>query len=307
MKFGLLSPIVIRLPGAHAQWESAAGVTELTQVARAADRLGYHHLTCSEHTGVPREVAAVRGGTYWDPLATLSFLAGQTERIALATNVLVLAYHHPLSIVKSYGTLDRLSGGRVVLGVGVGTLQQEFDLLSAPFDDRGPRADDAIRAIRAGWATGVPSYHGTHYDFDDFAVDPVAVQPRVPIWIGGRTGRSLRRAATLADGWMPFGLTLEQISAMVGALPARQDPLEVVLQPGALDPLGDPDRTRSAVDNAGAAGATIVNARFVHRDLAHLLDQMHALAELFPQAFTTADDPTEPSTMPAAPTRRRHD
>ena len=76
---------------------------------------------------------------YWDPLATFGYLAARTERIRFATHVLVLAYHHPLEIAKRYGTLDRVSNGRVILGVGVGTLKEEFDLIGAPFDDRGPR------------------------------------------------------------------------------------------------------------------------------------------------------------------------
>ena len=90
-----------------------------------------------------------RGTRYWDPLATLGYLAARTQRIRLATNVLVLAYHHPLEIAKRYGTLDKVSNGRLILGVGVGSLKEEFDLLGAPFDDRGPRGDDALRALRA--------------------------------------------------------------------------------------------------------------------------------------------------------------
>ncbi|HET6873854.1 MAG TPA: LLM class flavin-dependent oxidoreductase, partial [Acidimicrobiales bacterium] len=100
MRIGIVSPIVFQLPGAHADWEESAGGAELTAVAQAADRLGYHHLTCSEHIAVPESRAAERGSVYWDPLATLSFLAARTIRIRLATNVLVLGYHHPLAIAK---------------------------------------------------------------------------------------------------------------------------------------------------------------------------------------------------------------
>jgi alkanesulfonate monooxygenase SsuD/methylene tetrahydromethanopterin reductase-like flavin-dependent oxidoreductase (luciferase family) len=108
-------------------------------VAQAADQLGYHHLTCSEHVAVPVAAVARRGSAYWDPLATLAFLAARTTAIRLATHVLVLGYHHPLAIAKRYGTLDRLSNGRLILGLGVGTLAEEFDLLGAPFADRGAR------------------------------------------------------------------------------------------------------------------------------------------------------------------------
>ena len=101
-----------------------------------------------EHVVIPSPTAATRGGRYWDPLATLSFVAASTQTIGLLTHVLVLGYHHPLEVVKRYGTLDVASGGRVILGVGVGSLEPEFELLDVPFAGRGARADDALRAIR---------------------------------------------------------------------------------------------------------------------------------------------------------------
>ena len=87
-------------------------------------------------------------------------MAARTKQIRLATMTLVLGYHHPLAIVKRYGTLDHVSGGRVILGVGVGSRKEEFDLLGAPFDDRGARADDAVRALRTALATNEPEYDG---------------------------------------------------------------------------------------------------------------------------------------------------
>jgi probable F420-dependent oxidoreductase, Rv2161c family len=286
VRFGILSPVVIRQPGLSSPWEETAGPEQLRRIAETADRLGYHHLTCSEHVAVPTDAARVRGGTYWDPLATLGFLAGLTRRIRLATNVLVLGYHHPLAVAKSYGTLDRLSGGRVVLGVGVGTLEEEFELLGAPFADRGRRADDALRALRAAWATRTPAYAGTYYRFHDLVVDPHGVQPHLPIWVGGRTARSLRRACRFGDGWVPFGLPFARIAELLRA--AEPPPgFEVVLQPPALDPVDDPASTRVHVERALDAGATIINARFVQHSLDQLLDQMAALPELFPEAGWT--------------------
>ena len=147
MHIGIVSPVVVLHPGAHSEWERGGGISDLARVAECADRLGFHHLTCSEHVAVPVEVAEARGGTYWDPLATFGYIAARTTRIRLATQVLVLGYHHPLEIAKRYGTLDVVSGGRLVLGLGVGTLKEEFDLLGAAFEDRGARADDAIAAL----------------------------------------------------------------------------------------------------------------------------------------------------------------
>ena len=148
VKLSIGTPIVTLTPGDHGKWEDSATIEDLAKVAETADRLGYHHLTCSEHVVLPASELARRGARYWDPLATLGYIAARTERIRLATNVLVLAYHHPLEIAKRYGTLDVVSNGRLILGVGVGTLKEEFDVLGAHFDDRGPRADDALRALR---------------------------------------------------------------------------------------------------------------------------------------------------------------
>jgi len=126
MQIDIVSPVVTRVPGAHGAWEVTAGIEELARIAECADRLGFHHLTCSEHVAVPATVAAQRGATYWDPLATFGYLSARTSRIRLATQVVVLGYHHPLEIAKRYGTLDLVSGGRLILGVGVGSLQEEF-------------------------------------------------------------------------------------------------------------------------------------------------------------------------------------
>ena len=206
MRLGITPPLFTMTPNGHAPWEVDAGFDEVVPLVEAADRLGYEYVTCSEHVIIPDDVAAVRGGRYWDPLATFGYLAARTERIRFATYVLVLGYHHPLAIAKRYGTLDRISNGRLILGVGVGTLQQEFELLGADFRDRGARGDDALRALRTSFGRRQPEYHGEFYDYEGVLVDPCGVQQTVPLWIGGRTARSLRRAVELADGWAPFGL-----------------------------------------------------------------------------------------------------
>jgi probable F420-dependent oxidoreductase len=277
-----MTPVVTMLPGAHAQWEEEGGIEDIARIAEAADRLGYHHLTCSEHLGVPRAQAERRGATYWDPLSTFGYLAARTERIRFATNVLVLGYHHPLEIAKRYGTLDRISGGRLILGVGVGTLKEEFDLLGAPFEDRGARADDALRALRASLSQPEPAYRGSHYDFGGLVVDPHAAQQHVPIWTGGRTVRSLRRAVAFTDGWCPFGITAWQAQDWLSQfeLPGG---FEVVLGPDApLDPMRAADAAMDALGGLRRAGATIVRAQFVHHSLQHFLEQLEALAACNP-------------------------
>jgi probable F420-dependent oxidoreductase len=292
VKLGIVTPAVTRLPRAHAQWEETAGIEEIARVAVEAERLGYHHLTCSEHVALPTDVVDTRGATYWDPLPVFGYVAARTTTIRLATHVLVLGYHHPLAIAKRYGTLDRVSGGRLILGVGVGSLREEFELLGAEFEGRGERADDAIRALRASLSQIEPIYRGDHYAYDGFVVDPCAAQPRVPIWVGGRTARSLRRAVELADGWAPFGLARADLAEMIArardteawaarAQAAEAPPFELVLQnEHPFDPGAEPDRVRDAAARLAEAGATTLNVRVVHHSLEHYLEQLAAMREL---------------------------
>jgi probable F420-dependent oxidoreductase len=280
LRLAVPTPVVTMLPGAHARWEETATIDDVARIAETADRLGYHHLTCSEHIGVPPAQATRRGGTYWDPLATFGYLAARTGQIRFATNVLVLGYHHPLEIAKRYGTLDCISGGRLILGVGVGTLKEEFDLLKAPFDDRGERADDALRALRASLSRKDPAYNGIYYQYDGLVVDPCAVQEYLPIWIGGRTLRSLRRAVRLANGWCPFAVGIEQAHEWLRRFEIPND-FEVRLGPAApFDPMEHPQATTDGLIELAAAGTTIAEARLVHHSLQHYLEQLEALAAL---------------------------
>ena len=287
MRFGLTTPVVTLVPHAHAAWESDAGPQELRRIAAAADRLGYDYLSCSEHVGIPAEVAETRGGRYYEPAATLGFVAALTRRIRLLTHVIVLPYHHPLAVAKRYGTLDRLSGGRVILGVGVGSLKPEFDLLSLDFDGRGPQYEDALRALRAALGQRQPAYRGTHYQFADFIIDPSAVQAHLPIWIGGRSARSLRRALELADGWDPFGLGLEQLGELLARAhdwPQWRQPFEVVLSPERALPLDEAEQARDTIAAYASIGATAMNLRFQHRSLEHYLELLERFAvEVMPE------------------------
>ncbi|MEW2352160.1 LLM class F420-dependent oxidoreductase [Spirillospora sp. NPDC029432] len=279
MRIGIVTPVVAQPPPGHAEWERAAGIEEIGLIAETADRLGYHHVTCSEHVAVPVEAAERRGGVYWDPLATFGYIAARTERIRLATQVLVLGYHHPLAIAKRYGTLDRVSGGRLVLGLGVGSLEEEFALLDAPFKDRGARADEALAALQGSLSKRLPSHHGEYYDYEGLVVEPHAVQEHVPIWIGGRSARSLRRAAS-ADGWVPFGLPLDTMARML-AETDLPDGFDVVLGPDRpLDPIGDADAAGRALGRLRDAGATIAGVRLRSGSPAHYCEQLAALREL---------------------------
>lgn len=280
MRIGLSTPVVMQIPGTSSDWETGAGVDDLVRIAVAADELGFDHLTCGEHVMIPVDKAGGRGLTYWDPSATLAFLAAHTSRIRLTTFVLVLGYHHPLEIAKRYGTLDLLSGGRVVLGVGVGSLAEEFAMLGAEFDDRGARADEAITALRASWSDPRPEFEGRFYRFSGIAVEPAAATSRVPIWVGGRTLRSLRRAVTLGDGWVPFGLTATEMAEMLARFELPPG-FEVVLPAGrALDPLGDPEGAAGQLIRVRDAGATVVNCSVSATSAGHFVEQLEALRHI---------------------------
>lgn len=279
MRLGLSTPAVVQVPGVASEWESGAGTEELIQIARAADDLGYEYLTCSEHVGVPSAEAGARGAVYWDPLATLSFLAAHTRRIRLATAVLVLGYHHPLEITKRFGTLDLLSNGRLVLGVGIGSLRPEFELLEVAWPQRAARADDAIAALRASLSSPEPAYDGRFYSFDGMTVLPHAVQSRVPIWVGGRSAASLSRAVRLADGWMPFGLGRKEIAELLETVDSPGG-FDVVLGTPPLDPATDPDGARATLESLRDAGATVLNCTVRARSAPHFCEQLEKLADI---------------------------
>jgi probable F420-dependent oxidoreductase len=280
LKLGIVTPALTLLPRAHAQWEETASFADVVAVVQEAERLGYHHCTCSEHVAVPVEVAEVRGGRYFDPLATFGALSAVTSSIRFAAHVVVLGYHHPLAIAKRYGTLDVVSGGRLILGVGVGSLREEFELLGAPFEDRGTRADDAMRALRAALSEHEPAYDGKFFSFSGMLVDPCATQAHVPLWVGGRTFRSLRRAVDLGDGWAPFGLRTAEVAEMLARVDVP-DGFEIVLQnEHPLDPLGEPDRVAEQLQRFADIGATGINTRFVHHSRAHYCEQLAALSNL---------------------------
>src|SRR5688572_20967525 len=133
-------------------WEASAGRAELEAIARAADESGFDYVAVCDHVAIPADRAEAMSTVWYDTIATLGWLAGVTERTRLLSHVYVPAYRHPLATAKAFATLDELSGGRVVLGVGAGHVEAEFDLLGVPFAERGRLTDEAIDGIRAAWS-----------------------------------------------------------------------------------------------------------------------------------------------------------
>jgi probable F420-dependent oxidoreductase len=288
-QLGIVTPVLHMNPRFDPpEWEVTASVSDVVSVVQAAESLGFDWVACSEHIAIPAAASTQRGGRYWDPFSTLGYFAAVTSRVGLLTHMAVLPYHHPLELVKRLGTLDLLSDGRVIGGVGVGSLLPEFEVLGHAFEGRGDRADDAIRAIRAAWGHRLPEYHGSHFEFSDFIVEPSGTRPWLPIWVGGRTRRSLRRALALGDAWMPFGLKIDQLTELLaedefqaardGYAESHGHPLALILAPEPpVDPLGDPSGTETFLASYLAVGASGFSLRFAHHSMAHYIEQMEAM------------------------------
>jgi len=136
-------------------------------------------------------------------LTTLAAAAVVTERVRLGTSVMIAGLHRPLQLAKSFATLDQLSGGRVIVGAGVGWMKEEIELFGVDYERRGAWSDEALRVLRACWRESRPRFDGTFFRFDELAVEPKPVRGDIPIWIGGDTPAALRRVAELGDGWHP--------------------------------------------------------------------------------------------------------
>ncbi len=191
----------------------AATRASLLTFAREMEQLGYESLWASDHIVIPHTIRSRYpysdtgqfplgpDTTFLEPLTVLAMVAGVTERAKLGTTVLVLPHRHPVLAAKALATLDHLSGGRVILGAGVGWMREEIELLGAPFDERGAWTDEALRIMRACWTEERVSFRGRFFSFDDMGVAPKPPAGPIPVWIGGHTARALRRVAELGDGW----------------------------------------------------------------------------------------------------------
>jgi len=196
--FGIQLPIQAQSNTYAAGWERAAGAAGLARVAQAADDAGFFYVGVCDHVAIPDELIPAMG-TFWsDCIATLSWLAPQTTRVNLLSHVYILPYRHPVIAAKAFSTLDFLSGGRAICGVGAGHVVREFELLDADYEHRG-----------GDLAKKVPLLVKALEDeevADGFGARPRPAQtPRPPVWIAGSSPAAIRRAGRLADGWLPQG------------------------------------------------------------------------------------------------------
>ncbi|MFE1951112.1 TIGR03619 family F420-dependent LLM class oxidoreductase [Streptomyces sp. NPDC059524] len=295
--YGIQLPVQSQSTMYAEAWEAGAGVEELVAIARAADRGGFDYVACCDHVAIPHRLADAMSTTWYDPVATLAYLAAATERVRLLSHVAIVGLRHPLVSAKQYATLDHLSGGRLVLGVGAGHVQEEFEALGVDFARRGAVLDETLDALKAALGPEeFPEYKGELFAFEGLGQKPRPAQRRVPVWVGGSSAPAVRRAALKGDGWLPQGdprdklpekiATLRRLRAEAGI----EDPLTVgaIAEPlyvgtpawevGRRTLSGAPDALAESLRAYAAMGVDQIQVRFRSRSSAELIDQIAAFA-----------------------------
>lgn len=298
MRYGMQLPVQSQSTYYAEPWEASAGRDELAAIARACDGAGFDYIGVCDHVAIPAERADAMSTVWYDTVATLGWLAGITTTTKLLSHVYVPAYRHPLETAKAFATLDELSGGRVILGVGAGHVEAEFDLLGVPFADRGRLTDDAVDGIRRAWAEEFSEWPAGR-----FGQRPQPAQPGgPPIWVGGSSPAAIRRAATRGDGWLPQGTQKKDMPAAIARIhelreeAGRTDAERIrPFTVGAIAPqmyLGEPDwdlgrpaltgsadKIRAYIDDYAEMGVDQVQVRFRSRSCEEYCEQIARFAE----------------------------
>ena len=291
--YGLQLPVQSQSTIYAEPWEADAGPADLVEIARAADRAGFAYIAGCDHVGVPRRLATAMSTIWYDPVATLSYLAAVTERVQLLSHVAVVGLRHPLLTAKQYATLDHLSGGRLILGVGAGHVQEEFEALGVDFERRGFVLDESIDALRAALGPDeFPEHHGKLYDFEGLGQRPRPTQDHVPLWVGGSSPAAVRRAALKADGWLPQGDPRDKLPAQIDRIRRLREEASVqgpfvfgaITEPlyvgdpgwevGRRTLTGTPEVLAASLRAYGEMGVDQIQVRFRCRDRSELTDQI---------------------------------
>ncbi|MFF3126512.1 TIGR03619 family F420-dependent LLM class oxidoreductase [Streptomyces sp. NPDC057908] len=297
LSYGMQLPIQSQSTIYAEGWEAAATPADLAEIARTADRTGFAYLASCDHVAIPRRLAGVMSTVWYDPVATLAFLAGITERVLLMSHVAVVGLRHPLATAKQYATLDHLCGGRLILGVGAGHVPEEFRALGADFEGRGGVLDETIDALKAALGPEeYPEFAGERFSFAGLGQLPRPAQERVPVWVGGSSPAAVRRAAVRGDGWLPQGDPREKLPAQIARLKELREAagIEAPIVIGAItEPLyvgepewsvgrrtltGKPEVLAESLREYGAMGVHQIQVRFRSRSRSELTDQMAAFA-----------------------------
>jgi len=293
LAYGMQLPVQSQSTIYAEPWEADAGPADLVEIARAADRSGFAYIAGCDHVGVPRRLATAMSTIWYDPVATLSYLAGVTERVQLLSHVAVVGLRHPLLTAKQYATVDHLSGGRLILGVGAGHVREEFEVLGVDFDRRGAVLDESIDALRAALGPDeFPEHHGKLYDFEGLGQRPRPVREHVPLWVGGSSPAAVRRAALKADGWLPQGDPRDKLPAQIARIRRLREEAAVegpfvfgaITEPlyvgdpgwevGRRTLAGTPEALAESLRAYGEMGVDRIQVRFRCRDRAELTDQI---------------------------------
>ncbi|MFE9443116.1 LLM class F420-dependent oxidoreductase [Streptomyces sp. NPDC006602] len=298
MKYGIQLPVQSQSTIYAEPWEAAAGPADLVEIARAADRAGFAYIASCDHVAIPRRLAPAMSTVWYDPVATLAFLVGVTEHVRLLSHVAVVGLRHPLLTAKQYATLDHLSGGRLILGVGAGHVREEFEVLGVDFGRRGAVLDECVDALRTALGPDeFPEHHGRLYDFEGLGQRPRPAQTQVPLWVGGSSPAAVRRAALKGDGWLPQGDPRDRLPAQISGLKRlrAEAGIEEPLTIGAItEPLyvgepgwdvgrrtlaGGPGELAESLRAYSAMGVDQIQVRFRSRSRAELTDQIAAFGE----------------------------
>ncbi|HSP95729.1 MAG TPA: TIGR03619 family F420-dependent LLM class oxidoreductase [Candidatus Dormibacteraeota bacterium] len=299
---GMQLPVAAQSATFVQPWEASAGAAEMRRVAEACEAAGLFYLAVSDHVAVPRTHAAAMSTVWYDAVATLGFLAAATRRIRLLSYVWVAPYRHPLVTAKAFATLDALSGGRVILGVGAGHVEAEFAALGVDFTRRGALLDEAIDLVVAAWSDEYPTHDGPTWHVRDLGQRPRPVQqPRPPIWIGGSTPPALRRAAERGDGWLPQGVPEMGMAAAIDLIRRHRQarrgdaPIDLGMnapwlhigrapfEPGPNDRTGSPAELAEIFRGIKKLGVQHCGIRFRSRSCDELCDQVASFgADILP-------------------------
>jgi probable F420-dependent oxidoreductase len=269
-----------------AEWERSAGPDEMARIVTTADNHGYFYVGVCDHVSLPESVVGGMGTHWVDPISTLGWIAAITEHIGLLTHVYVLPYRHPLMAAKQFATIDHLSKGRMICGIGAGHVEAEFQQLGVDFAGRGKYVDQSVPLI----------IEALEQEFvNGFGARPRPVQsPRPPVWIAGSSPAAIRRAGRLADGWLPQGPSTPEMVALLEATRAEHGRADRPMMIGHITPFlhvgdagwdlgdgvlaGSPSSIAERILEGTPAGVNQLQVRFKVRSCEELCDQLVAFA-----------------------------
>jgi probable F420-dependent oxidoreductase len=281
----------IRIPGAG-PW---AGPEAISEVSQFAEKVGFDSLWMTDHVALPTKVDTAYPYTadgkflwapetpYLDCLTSLTWAAAATERVELGTSCLILPWRPLVQTAKTLVSIDVLSRGRLTVAVGVGWMKEQFDLLGAPFKDRGRRTTEMVNAMRHMWTDDEVDFTGEFYDLHGFKMYPKPVRGTIPVWFAGYSEASLRRIAAIGDGWHPLAVGPEEYAGYLKTLhgyveAAGRDMSEITLT---ARPLRTAPYNAETIEAYGAQGVThfICDTSFEHETLQEAMDELQELAD----------------------------